>query len=60
MELTSCQLSGTYNLAAASGFLKKSGPLVHRQFHKSLHCSTDGDSGTYDDMFHFFPIFLIS
>ena len=29
MELTSCQQSSADNLAAASGFLKNSGPLVH-------------------------------
>ena len=29
------------------------------QFPTGLHCSTDGDSGIYDEMFHFFRIFLI-
>jgi hypothetical protein len=60
MELTSNQPSGGDNLAATFGFFKNSGTLVHiTQFPISLHCSTDGDSGIYDDMFHFYPIFLI-
>jgi hypothetical protein len=60
MELTACQPSGTDNLAAASGYFKNSGTLVHiPQFLTSLHCSTDGDSGIYDDMFNFFRIFPI-
>jgi hypothetical protein len=60
MEINSCQPSGADNLAAASGFLKNSGPLVHiTQFPTSLHRRTDGDSGIYDDMFHFFRIFFI-
>jgi len=60
MELNSSQPPSGNNLAATSGFFKNSGPLVHiTQFPISLHCSTDGDSGIYDDMFHFYRIFLI-